>query len=190
MENTEPGQKRRLLVITGFPASGKSIASELCRKRSIPHMEFSEALADFMHKTNLAEVLDLREIGLEIRRQKGNNAVAVLVRNLLEKKGLTEGVLIGARSHEEIEFLSKYYETTTLAIVSDRKVRYSRWISRGKSNDPRNEEECQKADAKEIEMGIEKVVGNADIFIENNGSIAVLKKRLSKAIEEHSRVVQ
>ncbi len=177
-------KETHLLLVSGYPASGKSIFGDVAKKHGIFSCEFSDCLMRFLRDTDLPINDDLRKVGSEIRKLKGNDAVAKIMKGYLNNEGISRGVLIGCRSPEEIEYLGNFYSVETVAIVVDRKIRYARWINRGKDRDPTSFAECQELDRVETSFGLDKVIGTSDYYIENNDSIYRFRRRISKLLKQ------
>lgn len=176
---------RGFVVISGYPASGKSVAKEVCLELGVQCLEFSDVLAEFAIKNGIDRLTDLRTLGVELRKAQGRDAVAKLMKQALGQKGLHEGVLIGARSQEEIQYLRKFFRIRSIAIITDKAIRHSRWIARGKSNDPATPEKADKEDEKEEQMGMAETVDKADDVIRNDGDIADFRQRLKNLIADY-----
>lgn len=176
------------LIILGYPASGKSIATEICKELRIPCIEFSEVLTNFAINTGMIEITDLLTLGIELRNTHGKDAVAKLMKQHLDKNKINKAVLIGARTKEEIDYLKKFFTVKVIAIIVDKQIRHKRWIARNKTTDPKNELQADEYDKKEEQLGIADTVAHADAFIQNNEDLKAFKQKLKNIIIDYFNI--
>ncbi|MEM3373214.1 MAG: AAA family ATPase [Candidatus Anstonellales archaeon] len=181
---------KRFIIVSGLPASGKSLAKNVCEKLNIQAIEMSEILKDFINNSqesvirNLQNV-DLRKAGHIIRKEKGKNFVAKITDNFIKNNHISTGVIIGCRNTEELDYFIKEYGKENVKLIYirvDENVRIDRWLKRNKPNDPKSIEEANLMTESELEYGIKKLEEIADFIISNNGSIEEFKKKFEEII--------
>ena len=111
---------------------------------------------------------NLGKIMLEVREKNGPGAVAELIKEPI-KNSIEEVVIIdGVRSIAEIDVLKKIGDVKLLAIQASSETRFNFLSSRGRSDDPKTRENFEERDNREIGVGIDKSIENADKIITNH----------------------
>ena len=111
---------------------------------------------------------NLGKIMLEVREKNGPGAVAELIKE--PNQNTIEEVIIidGVRSIAEIDVLKKIGDVKLLAIQASSETRFNFLSSRGRSDDPKTRENFEERDNREIGVGIDKSIENADKIITNH----------------------
>ena len=111
---------------------------------------------------------NLGKIMLEVREKNGPGAVAELIKEPIQNS-IEEVVIIdGVRSIAEIDVLKKIGDVKLLAIQASSETRFNFLSSRGRSDDPKTRENFEERDNREIGVGIDKSIENADKIITNH----------------------
>ena len=77
-------------------------------------------------------------------------------------------IIDGVRSIAEIDVLKKIGDVKLLAIQASSETRFNFLSSRGRSDDPKTRENFEERDNREIGVGIDKSIENADKIITNH----------------------
>ena len=105
---------------------------------------------------------------LEVREKNGPGAVAELIKEPIQNS-IEEVIIIdGVRSIAEIDVLKKIGDVKLLAIQASSETRFNFLSSRGRSDDPKTRENFEERDNREIGVGIDKSIENADKIITNH----------------------
>lgn len=111
---------------------------------------------------------NLGKIMLEVREKNGPGAVAELIKEPIQNS-IEEVVIIdGVRSIAEIDVLKKIGDVKLLAVQASSETRFNFLSSRGRSDDPKTRENFEERDNREIGVGIDKSIENADKIITNH----------------------
>ena len=111
---------------------------------------------------------NLGKIMLEVREKNGPGAVAELIKAPIQNS-IEEVIIIdGVRSIAEIDVLKKIGDVKLLAIQASSETRFNFLSSRGRSDDPKTRENFEERDNREIGVGIDKSIENADKIITNH----------------------
>ena len=105
---------------------------------------------------------NLGKIMLEVREKNGPGAVAELIKEPIQNS-IEEVIIIdGVRSIAEIDVLKKIGDVKLLAIQASSETRFNFLSSRGRSDDPKTRENFEERDNREIGVGIDKSIENAE----------------------------
>ena len=108
---------------------------------------------------------NLGKIMLEVREKNGPGAVAELIKEPIQNS-IEEVIIIdGVRSIAEIDVLKKIGDVKLLAVQASSETRFNFLSSRGRSDDPKTRENFEERDIREIGVGIDKSIENADKII-------------------------
>ena len=111
---------------------------------------------------------NLGKIMLEVREKNGPGAVAELIKEPIQNS-IEEVIIIdGVRSIAEIDVLKKIWDVKLLAIQASSETRFNFLSSRGRSDEPKTRENFEERDNREIGVGIDKSIENADKIITNH----------------------
>ena len=111
---------------------------------------------------------NLGKLMLEVREKNGPGAVAELIKEPIQNS-IEEVVIIdGVRSIAEIDVLKKIGDVKLLAVQASSETRFNFLSSRGRSDDPKTRENFEERDNREIGVGIDKSIENADKIITNH----------------------
>ena len=111
---------------------------------------------------------NLGKIMLEVREKNGPGAVAELIKEPIQNS-IEEVIIIdGVRSIAEIDVLKKIGDVKLLAVQASSETRFNFLSSRGRSDDPKTRENFEERDNREIGVGIDKSIENADKIITNH----------------------
>ncbi len=180
-------KNKTILGFTGLIACGKGTAAKY-------FVENYEA-ASFRFSTILRDVLD--RLRLPQSRENMQNITPVLLNTFgqdLLAKVITEDVqnvqndlvvVDGMRRPADIKYLKDIPGFQMIAIEVDAKTRYQRIVERGENDDDKNKTwEQFLADHKaETEIYIPDLMKQADVIIDNNGSLEDFYKQLDKLVK-------
>ena len=180
-----------LLGITGAFGSGKSTASAFFAANGFTIIRLSAFLEAKLNKQP-GEITRkmLQDKGNELREKHGAGVLAKRALEYIEKENLERVVIDGIRNLEEFEVLCTNPNFLLLAIIADRDVRLKR-LQEKPRREPLTMQSFAKLDYRDLGVG-EKDTGLqtgmcialADVYVENNGTEEVLKKKLEKYLEE------
>lgn len=177
----------KIIAIVGMCGSGKSIASDILVEKGFQKVYFGGVTMDKLKEKNLEITPENeKEMREKLREDLGMAAFAkILLPKIQELVRDNDVVLDGLYSWDEYQFLEKELGKTmkTIAIVTDKKLRYKRLSER--EIRPLTKSEAKSRDLAEID-NIAKAppIAYADYFILNNGSLEDYRKRLEEILKE------
>ena len=178
------GSKKTVLVIVGMPGAGKSLASKVMKDRGIPVFVSGDIIRAEARRRGLKFTRkNLGELMLKIRKEEGMGAVAKRLIPLVEETARTMAVYEGARSMEEVEELRRKYQVFTIAIHASGEARFKRLQRRGRSDRPRKWSDFQERDARELSVGVGRLIALADRTVENEDTKDDLKRRMKRVLK-------
>jgi len=110
---------------------------------------------------------NLGKIMLEVREKNGPGAVAELIKDSIQNSTQDVVIIDGVRSVAEIDVLKQIGDVKLLAIDASPETRFNFLSSRGRSDDPKTQENFQERDNREISVGLDKSIEIADKTITN-----------------------
>ena len=112
---------------------------------------------------------------LQLREEYGPAVIAQrCVEKILRHSG-TCVVVDGARSEAEIAvFKNSLTPVTLIAVHASPKLRFERLQQRGRADDTLTMEQFQERDTRELDVGLGRIIAQADIMIINEGDLDAL----------------
>ena len=98
----------------------------------------------------------------------GTNSDRVLFHDKIKNSNSNVIVIDGVRSNEEIQVLRKIGTVKLLSVHASTDTRYNFLSDRKRSDDPKNRENFDERDSREIGVGISTPIALADESISNN----------------------
>ena len=186
--------KVKIIAFVGLAGAGKSSAVDYVVSKGYPKVYFGGIVLDAMTAAGLEHTQEnekpFRE---ELRNKEGKDFVARRIINQIHdliNAGQHRIVADGLYSWTEYKALKHEFpgELTVVAIVSPKKLRHHRLLSR--PNRPLTQAEADQRDWAEIET-IEKggPIAIADHYIFNDGSLENLYKQTDKVLDEIEFVI-
>ena len=152
-----------------MPGAGKSTIVNKLEELGFEKFSLGDGIRAEAKRRNIEPSGEnLGKIMLEVREKNGPGAVAELIKEPI-KNSIEEVVIIdGVRSIAEIDVLKKIGDVKLLAIQASSETRFNFLSSRGRSDDPKTRENFEERDNREIGVGIDKSIENADKIITNH----------------------
>lgn len=168
-----------------MPGAGKSTIANGLKSNNYEVINMGDAVREEAKKRKLNPTgQNLGKLMLELREKNGPGAVAELIIDKLKNSKSSVIVIDGIRSNEEINVLRKIGTVKLLSIHASTDTRYSFLNERGRSDDPKNRENFDERDSREIGVGISTPIALADESISNNNlSIQELIEKAKKIIQ-------
>jgi dephospho-CoA kinase len=174
-----------IVGITGHPAAGKDMASHYFESEGFIHISCGDFLREQMKENNIpTDRAHMREFVKEMRTAYGNQYPAKEIIAGIR----SNAVVSGFRNITEIETFRKAFDGNFILIAIDAslEVRYGRIHARGRHGDDISFEQFKIEEDKERREAsgsheMDKVIENADVIIENNGTKEELFATLKKA---------
>ena len=148
-----------IVCITGMPGAGKSTIVNKLQEIGIR--------AEAKRRNVDPSGENLGKIMLEVREKNGPGAVAELIKDSIQNSTQDVVIIDGVRSVAEIDVLKQIGDVKLLAIDASPETRFNFLSSRGRSDDPKTQENFQERDNREISVGLDKSIDIADKTITN-----------------------
>ena len=177
----------KIVAFTGMPASGKSEAVQIAKDKGIPVIRMGDLVWEETRRQG--KPLNDKNVGSVASALRKEQGMDVWAKRTVEKirslKNASLFVIDGVRNMEEIEFFKKELGLDFLVVAIDApdELRRKRAVARGRTDDSKDLKDLEERDKREIHWGLQKVIADADIIIENNGSLEGLRKQVLKVFE-------
>ena len=178
---------KKIVAIVGMCGSGKSIASDILEKKGFQKVYFGGVTLEKLKEKGLEVTPENEKMMREkLREDLGMGAFAKILLPKIKELSIENNVVLdGLYSWEEYKILNEELgkDMKTIAIITDKKIRYKRLIER--EIRPLTKKEAKERDLAEIE-NIAKAppIAYADYFILNNGTLEEYEKRLEEIIKQ------
>jgi len=172
----------KIIAFTGMPASGKSEAVQLAKDKGIPVIRMGDLVWEETKRQG--RPLNDKNVGSVATTMRKKHGMDIWAKRTVEKihslKKSLRLVIDGVRNMEEIEYFKKELglDFFVVAIDAPDELRRKRAIARGRTDDSKDLKDLEERDKREIHWGLQKVIANADIIIQNNGSLDQFQKQV------------
>ena len=176
-----------ILGFTGLMACGKGTAARyLDEKYNADTFRFSTMLRDVLDRLYLPQSRENFQIISPLLRETfGQDLMAKVIARDVESADSRIIAIDGMRRPADIEYLKKLPGFRMVAIDVDAKVRYERLRARAENpgDAEKTWEQFQKEHEAETEIYIPELMKQADVTIDNNGTLEDLYKQIDKLIK-------
>jgi dephospho-CoA kinase len=180
--------KRKIIVVTGLPGSGKSEVSRDIKRRGIPTFITGNIIKEEVSRRGLELTLESQEyIARELRKEYGPDAPINMIEHKIRdsKSGII--CVDGPRNVKEVELLKDIGDVFLIIVECSKMVRYRRLRRRGGPRDPDDWERFAWRDKKELERGMHSLTRTEKFrkyTIKNTGTLSDLKSKISKILRD------
>lgn len=176
----------KIIALVGMNGTGKTTAAKILENKGYKVISFGDVTYDRLREKNLEVTPENEKMMCEkLREDLGMGAFALILLPKI-KDAIKEGnvVLDGLYSWDEYKILDGEFDKkmTTIAIVTDKKLRYKRLETASK---PMTKKEAMVRDLNEID-NVDKAppIAYADYYILNNFDENELRQKLTKILLE------
>lgn len=175
---------RRALVVTGMPGAGKEELVKVARRMGYLVLRMGDVVRQEAARQGIT--MDERGVGGFASSEREVHGPDVWARRCLEVLGQGRTVIDGSRSLVEMNvFRSSLGEDTRLlAVHSSPSTRYERLRRRDRYDAPRDLQEFNQRDARELGWGLGSLIAMADIMIVNEGSLEEFHDLVERKLED------
>jgi dephospho-CoA kinase len=176
--------EKNTTIFCGMPGSGKSIGIEVAKELGIPVFIMGDVVREEVTRRNLPHSPQtLGKVMLQLREEHGPAVIAQRCIEKILRSTSTCVVVDGARSEAELTaFKNKLAPVTLVAIHASPKVRFERLQHRGRADDTLTIEQFKERDARELEIGLGRIIAQADVMIVNEGDLEALQKQVMQLL--------
>ena len=151
-----------------MPGSGKTSVAEAGSELGLSVINMGDSVREeSLRRRGSVEAEDVGEVMIELRRERGKNAVAELS---IPRMQSVEGDVVlmdGIRSPAEIDSFRKLGPVKILAVEASRETRSERLLGRGRHDAPNAVSAFENRERREKSVGVEKVMAMADARVVN-----------------------
>jgi dephospho-CoA kinase len=157
-----------IVAITGMPGAGKSTAAQALVAKGWKRVVMGDVIREETRRRGLApDSENSGEVMKQLRKERGEAAVAELCLKEIRKAGSDRVVVDGIRSMSEVETFRKSAEVILIAIHASQRRRFALLKERGRSDDPLSYEIFRKREERELGVGIGNAIALADEILSN-----------------------
>lgn len=179
--------KKIIIGLSGEIACGKgAVVDYLVKKYQASPYRYSRILRDILDRVYQEQSRDnMTSLSAWLRKSFGEDILSKTIARDIEQDKNKLIVIDGLRRLPELEIFRKIPGFILVRIVGDQKIRYERLVKRNE-----NPDDSQKTfrqflkDIKDVsDFEIPKVMEQADLEINNDGSLKELRQQIDKIIE-------
>lgn len=152
-----------------MPGAGKSTIANGLKEKGFDIINMGDSVRAEAKRRNLKPTGEnLGKLMLELREKNGPGAVAHLIQPQIQNAKSEVVIIDGIRSNSEIEVLKQIGTVKILSIHASTDTRFGFLSNRGRSDDPKNRENFEERDHRELKVGISTSIALSDETISNN----------------------
>jgi dephospho-CoA kinase len=178
----------KVIGTVGLPGSGKGEAAAVAEDAGVPVVSMGDVVRQECRDRGLDPADHHGEIAQKLREEDGPDAIAQRtlppVRERLENH---DTVLIdGIRSAVEVERFRKAFgdDFLLVSVEAPFELRTERVAERGRDNVDGDGEPLEARDERELGFGMGEAMDDADVTIENTGTLEAFQERVRDLLEE------
>ena len=158
----------KIVAITGMPGAGKSTAAQALVKHGWARVVMGDVIRSETKRRGLEpDAKNTGEVMRQLRRERGESAVADLCLEEVAKMKKERVVVDGIRSMAEVEAFRKKAKVILVAVDASPERRFELLRERGRQDDPLTREMFAERDRRELGVGIGRAKALADETISN-----------------------
>ncbi len=174
--------KFKAILIVGMPGSGKDEFANVARELGVEVINMGDIVREFTVKTGL----DISKSGFVANEERKKYGMDIWAKRTLDRVKTKFIVIEGVRNVEEIQRFKQDADIGLVVGISSGRVhRLKRLLERGRADDPKNEEEFENREKRELSWGIGNVLATADYYICNEGTLDEFRGKVRDFIRAH-----
>jgi dephospho-CoA kinase len=177
----------RVIGTVGMPGSGKSEAATVAEELGVPVVIMGDVIRQECRDRGLDPAQHHGRIAQKLREERGPGAIAErslpIIREHLEDNDVV--LVDGIRSDVEVEQFREAFDGafTLVEVYAPYDLRRERIEGRGRPGDADGESLAER-EQRERGFGMEEAIEEADIRIENTGSLDAFHERVEELLAE------
>ena len=178
-------EPKLVLGSTGMPGSGKSVVVQVAKANGYDTVIMGDIIREETKKRDLELTREnVGKVMLALRREEGPAVVAKRCLPKITKSKSSKIIVDGIRSLDEIdEFKRNLKKFTHIGVHASPETRFQRLFNRGRPDDPKNWEDFNDRDMRELSVGLGNAITMAEKMIINEGPINAVKIDIREALE-------
>ncbi len=171
--------RMRVLLIAGMPGAGKE---ELLSVACHMGLHFFR-MGDIVREYHAASNTDM-PVGVFASSQREEFGGDVWARRALERMHGDVFLVDGCRSMDEVHsYRGLSDDVLIVGIYASPSARYERLVRRGREDAPKNIEEFEARDSREMSWGLSDLLALADVMIPNDTDLETFHDKARKVLE-------
>ncbi|MDR0509457.1 MAG: AAA family ATPase [Candidatus Methanoplasma sp.] len=156
----------KIIIISGMPGAGKEEFLSTAGAMGLPFVRMGDVVREFYSGSSDQERgSSVGEFANAERERFGKN---IWAKRVIEKMSGGVFIIDGCRSMDEIRsFRELSDDVLMVGIHAPPEQRHERLVKRGRDDSPKNLEEFNKRDSREISWGLAEVIALSDVMIIN-----------------------
>ena len=176
----------KLILTTGMPGAGKEEFLLAASDSGIPFLRMGDIVREF-HAKRSEEDRDL-SVGQLANLDRQRYGFDIWAKRAMEKMYGDIFMIDGCRSMDEVRAYRNISDDVNIVgIFASPATRYDRLVKRGRDDAPKNIEEFQARDTRELSWGLGETMALADYMIINESSLEDFKRDVKKLMEDFRR---
>lgn len=173
----------KLIITAGMPGSGKEEFLQAANSTGIPFLRMGDVVREAYSKRS-EEDKDLTT-GQFANIERDRHGFNIWAKRAIEKMHGDVFMIDGCRSMDEVNaYRGITDDVCIIGIFASPATRYSRLIERGRDDAPKNIDEFNARDEREMGWGLAKTLALADIMLVNETSLEDFRKLAEKTMSE------
>ncbi len=169
----------RILLIAGMPGAGKEELLGVARSMGVPFLRMGDIVREY-HDASGTDV----PVGVFASSQREVFGGDVWARRALERMHGDVFLVDGCRSMDEVRsYRGLSDDVLIVGIYAPPSARYERLVRRGRKDAPKNIEEFEARDSREMEWGLSDLLALADVMIPNYADLETFHNKARKILE-------
>jgi dephospho-CoA kinase len=178
----------RVFGTVGLPGSGKGEAATVAREVGVPVVTMGDVIREACRDRGLDPAEHHGEVAQALREEEGEAAIAErslpLIREALAE---SETVLVdGLRSPAEVARFEAAFgdDFVVVCVETPFETRVERLADRGRDASDADREALRAREERERGFGMDAVMADADVTVDNTGSLDAFRARIRDLLEE------
>jgi dephospho-CoA kinase len=178
----------RVIGTVGLPGSGKGEVAAVAREEGVPVVVMGDVIREACRERGLDPAEHHGAVARALREEEGDDAIAA--RSLPRVEAALDGsdaVLIdGLRAPVEVErFRAAFGEDfVVVSVEAPFETRLERLADRDRDVSDADREALREREERELGFGMGEVMDDADVHIENAGTLAAFRERVRRLFDD------
>ncbi|MFB6161085.1 MAG: AAA family ATPase [Haloferacaceae archaeon] len=173
----------RVIGTVGLPGSGKGVLAEVAREEGVPVVTMGDVIREACRDRGLDPAEHHGRVAGALREEEGEAAIATRslprIEAALAEPGTHTVLVDGLRSPAEVEAFERAFgdDFVVVSVEAPFDLRAERLADRGRDATDTDRESLRERERRELDFGMGEVMDDADVRVENTGSLASFRDR-------------
>jgi dephospho-CoA kinase len=172
----------KILLVTGMPGSGKEELLNVARSMGFQFLRMGDIVREFHRTSGAAEKgLSVGQVANSERELHGKD---IWAKRAMETMTGDLFLVDGCRSLDEVEsFRGLSDQVLIIGVHAPPSIRYERLVQRGREDAPKDLQEFNERDSRELGWGLGNVIALSDIIIVNDSDLESFRSEVTRRLE-------